>query len=142
ADLGPVWSPDDSRIVFTSYRRGPGDLFQKLSAGTGAEELLLASPHRKIATDWSPDGRWLAFHSNQPMTSWNTFVLELPDRKPSVFLETPFPELASVFSPDGRWIAYVSSESGLGEIYVQPFPRGSGKWQISSGGGTMPIWGR
>jgi eukaryotic-like serine/threonine-protein kinase len=141
-DIGPVWSLDDSRIVFTSYRRGPGDLFQKLSAGTGAEELLLASPHRKIATDWSPDGRWLAFHTNQPKTSWNTFVLELPDRKPSVYLETPFPELASVFSPDGRWIAYVSSESGLGEIYVQPFPRGSGKWQISSGGGTMPIWGR
>ncbi|HZI65599.1 MAG TPA: protein kinase, partial [Thermoanaerobaculia bacterium] len=24
ADLGPVWSPDDGRIVFTSYRRGPG----------------------------------------------------------------------------------------------------------------------
>ena len=142
ADLAPVWSPDDGRIVFTAYRRGPGDLFQKLSAGSGADELLLASPHRKIATDWSPDGRWLAFHTNQPKTSWNTLVLELPDRKPSVYLATPFPELASVFSPDGRWVAYVSAESGIGEIYVQPFPRGAGKWQISSGGGSMPVWRR
>ena len=142
ADLAPVWSPDDGRIVFTAYRRGPGDLFQKLSAGSGADELLFASPHRKIATDWSPDGRWLAFHTNQPKTSWNTLVLGLPDRKPSVYLATPFPELASVFSPDGRWVAYVSAESGVGEIYVQPFPRGAGKWQISSGGGAMPVWRR
>ena len=140
ADLGPVWSPDDGRIVFTSYRRGPGDLFQKLSTGTGAEELVLGSPHRKIATDFSPDGRWLAYHSNMPKTSWNTFVLALPDRKPSTYLDGSFPELAAVFSPDGRWIAYVSAESGVGEVYVQSFPKGAGKWQISSGGGTMPIW--
>ena len=142
ADLAPIWSPDDGRIVFTGYRRGPGDLFQKLSAGSGADELLLASPHRKIATDWSPDGRWLAFHTNQPKTSWNMLVLGLPERKTSVYLATPFPELASAFSPDGRWIAYVSAESGVGEIYVQPFPKGEGKWQISSGGGAMPVWRR
>jgi Tol biopolymer transport system component len=140
ADLAPVWSPDDGRIVFTAYRRGPGDLFQKLSTGSGADEPLLASPHRKIATDFSPDGRLLAYHTNMPKTSWNTFLLALSDRKPSVYLDGPFPELAAVFSPDGRWIAYVSAESGVGEVYVQSFPRGSGKWQISSGGGAMPIW--
>jgi hypothetical protein len=59
-----------------------------------------------------------------------------------VYVETPFPELASAFSPDGRWVVYVSSESGVGEIYVQSFPKGTGKWQISSGGGSMPVWGR
>jgi Tol biopolymer transport system component/tRNA A-37 threonylcarbamoyl transferase component Bud32 len=140
ADLAPVWSPDDGRIVFTAYRRGPGDLFQKISTGSGAEDLLLASPHRKIATDFSPDGRLLAYHTNMPKTSWNTFLLALSDRKPSAYLDGPFPELAAGFSPDGRWIAYVSAESGVGEVYVQSFPKGSGKWQISSGGGAMPIW--
>ena len=140
ADLGPVWSPDDGRIVFTSYRRGPGDLFQKPSAGTGGEELVLGSPHRKIATDFSPDGRWLAYHSNLPISSWNTFMLSLADRKSSTYLDGPFPELAAAFSPDARWIAYVSAESGVSEVYVQSFPKGAGKWQISSGGGTMPIW--
>ena len=43
------------------------------------------------------------------------------------------------FSPDGRWIAYASDESGNYEIYVRPFPAGSGgKWQISNGGGRFP----
>ena len=142
ADLAPVWAPDDDRIVFTAYRRGPGDLFQKLSTGSGAEELLLASPNRKIATDFSPDGRVLAFHTNQPKTSWNIFTLAPPARNASVYLDGPFPELAAGFSPDGRWVAYVSAESGVGEVYVQSFPKGAGKWQISSGGGAMPIWRR
>jgi serine/threonine protein kinase/Tol biopolymer transport system component len=142
SDVAPIWSPDDSRIVFSSYRRGPGDLYQKVSTGAGSEELLLATPQRKIPSDWSPDSRWLAFHANVPKMNWNTLVLSLPDRKPSVYLETPFAEFGSVFSPDGRWIAYTSLESGRREVYVQPFPRGNGKWQISSSGGWMPAWRR
>jgi serine/threonine-protein kinase len=65
--------------------------------------------------------------------------------KPELFLRTPFNEAEPAFSPDGRWIAYTSSESGSNEVYVRPFPggasSGSGKWQISNGGGH-PIWSR
>src|SRR5882672_10343817 len=66
--------------------------------------------------------------------------------KPELFLRTPFDEYEPAFSPDGRWIASTSSESGRLEVYVRPFPRGapagSGKWQISTGGGVHPIWSR
>jgi Tol biopolymer transport system component len=44
------------------------------------------------------------------------------------------------FSPDSRWIAYQSEESGRYEVYVQPFPGPGGKWEISTNGGTMPVW--
>jgi len=33
-----------------------------------------------------------------------------------------------------------SNESGPFEIYVRPFPSGSGKWQVSTAGGTSPQW--
>ncbi|MCH8269243.1 MAG: PD40 domain-containing protein [Acidobacteria bacterium] len=62
------------------------------------------------------------------------------ERKPQPFLQTQFSEGPAVFSPDGRWLAYVSDESGRFEIYVQPFPGPGGKWQISTGGGTEPVW--
>ena len=43
----------------------------------------------------------------------------------------------------GRWIAYQSDESGAFEIYVRPFPKvDDGRWQISTGGGTQPVWTR
>ncbi len=47
---------------------------------------------------------------------------------------------STLLSPEGRWIAYRSDESGQDEIYVRPFPASDGKWQISTGGGTAPLW--
>jgi hypothetical protein len=46
-------------------------------------------------------------------------------------------------SPDGHWLAYQSNPSGLFEISVRPFPNvDSGHWQVSTGGGTRPVWAR
>src|SRR5262249_31946365 len=56
---------------------------------------------------------------------------------------TPFLEMNADLSPDGRWIAYESNESGRSEIYVHPYPDvDSGRWQVSNGGGTRPLWAR
>ncbi len=44
---------------------------------------------------------------------------------------------------DNKWLAYVSDETGRFEVYVRPFPEvRSGKWQISTGGGSSPRWSR
>lgn len=64
------------------------------------------------------------------------------DRKPFAVVQTNFDEMQGQFSPDGRWLAYASNESGQFEIYVRPFPEAGGKWQVSTGGGTQPRWGR
>jgi eukaryotic-like serine/threonine-protein kinase len=61
-------------------------------------------------------------------------------RKAQPFLRTPFNENTSRFSPDGRWMVYMSDESGRNEIYAQPYPGPGGKWQISTVGGTEPVW--
>ena len=58
-------------------------------------------------------------------------------------MQTTFNELNGEISPDGRWVAYQSNESGQDEIYVRPFPDADrGRWQISTGGGTRPLWAR
>jgi Tol biopolymer transport system component len=53
-----------------------------------------------------------------------------------------FPEGSPKFSPDGRWVAYCSAESGKPQVYVQAFPGPGPKIQISSDGGTDPVWKR
>ena len=46
-------------------------------------------------------------------------------------------------SPDGRWMAYQSNETGEDQVYVRPFPATeSGRWQVSTGGGTRPAWAK
>ena len=70
----------------------------------------------------------------------NIWILPLKDRKPHLFVDSPTYDTAPRFSPDGRWIAYSSNESGRYEIYVRPYPGPGGKWQISTEGGSEPVW--
>ena len=140
-ERSPAWSPDGSRIVFSSNRKGHVDLYQKATSGVGSEELLLESNLDKFATSWSPDGKSLLYDAVDPKSRRDLWVLPMTgDRKPFPFLQTEFTEANGQFSPDGRWIAYSSDESGRSEIYVMPFPGTGGKWQISTSGGSHPKW--
>jgi len=144
-DWYPVWSPDGTRIAFASNRKGQYNLYVKDSAGAGAEELVFESEADKRPTDWSRDGRFIAFGSSDAKgsTGWDIWGLPLfGDRKPFPFLQTQFDEGAAVFSPDGRWLAYQSNESGNVEVYLAPFPGPGAKWQVSNGGGRLPAWRR
>jgi len=90
----------------------------------------------------------LAFFEINPTTGYDIWVLRMGDpsagsgqvRKTQPFLRTRFDEAAPQFSPDGRWLVYVSNESGHFEVYAQPYPGPGGKWQISTEGGTEPVW--
>jgi len=143
-DSRPVWSPDGSRIAYSSSRDGPPNLYQKAASGAGEDEPLLKSGQSKDAWDWSADGRFLLYSSVDPKTLDDLWFLPVSgDRKPAPFLQTPFREYQGQFSPDGRWVAYVSDESGRAEVYVRPFPPGpGGKWQISTGRAYHPRWRR
>ena len=136
----PVWTPDGKRIAFESNKEGPLNLFWQLADGSGGLERLTSSEYIQAPASWSPDGQRLAFIEVNPTTGLDIWVLRLSDRKAQPFLRTPFNEGAARFSPDGRWLAYVSDESGRYEIYVQPYSGPGGKWQISTEGGTEPVW--
>jgi hypothetical protein len=55
-------------------------------------------------------------------------------------LQTSSDERYASFSPEGRWLAYGSTESGDFQVYVRAFPDKGGEWQISSSGGSYPMW--
>jgi eukaryotic-like serine/threonine-protein kinase len=139
----PVWSPDAANIAYSSSVKGHFDLYTKSASGAGEASLLLSSDGDKYVSDWSRDGRYLAFTQvdSKSKTLGDIFILPLfGDRKPFSFLQTTFNEGNAVFSPDGRWVAYQSNESGKGEVYIMPFPQPGGKWQVSQGGGLNPRW--
>ncbi len=143
-NIFPVWSPDDTRIVFASNRQVMHELYQRSTSGEGEDELLLGSKtSMRWPTDWSLGGH-IAFQSRdtKTKTAVDVGVVSVADRKATTLLGTSFDERNPQFSPDGRWLAYASNESGRFEIYVQAFPGPGQKWQVSTGGGANPRWKR
>jgi len=149
-DDSPVWSHDGERLAFASSRAGHYDLYQ-IAAGGGWEELLYASGENKFPTSWSPDTRYLLYGAQARETAGDIWVLPLDEtsnRAPIALVHTRANEGGGTFSPDARWIAYVSDESGIAEVYVQPFlspssfgalPAGP-KVLVSRKGGLRPRW--
>jgi Tol biopolymer transport system component/predicted Ser/Thr protein kinase len=152
AGVMPVWTPDGKHIVFRSQAAGRFSLWWIRADGAGESQLLLESKGIVKPSSFSPDGKRLAFEEQAVDTGWDLWTLPLdvsdPEHpkpgKPELFLGTPFNENEPAFSPDGRWIAYTSNELGRIEVYVRPggTASGSGKWQISTDGGSHPIWSR
>ena len=141
-----VWSPDGNRLVFDTARStGQNALVVKAADGSGAEDVIDASPRVKFANSWSPDGQFVLYGTalTTPRTGSDVWVVPLSnDRKPYPVVQTSFNEGRAQFAPDGRWIAYQSNESARNEVYVAPFPASGGKWQVSTAGGDSPRWRR
>ena len=141
-EFGPVWTRDGRRLAMAFMRPGgePALFWQPVDGTAPPEPLAEAGPPR-FPSDFSPRDRVLAFTEEKEPGNPDVWLLPLDDpAHPRPFLRTPFRESAAVFSPDGAWIAYVSNESGRNEVYVQPYPGPGGKRQISTEGGTSPVW--
>jgi len=145
-DFCPVWSPDGSRIIWASNRDGGvANLYQKAASLAGEETLLLKPDYNKIPTDWSRDMRFIIYYVVDPKTKADVWVLPAPgsgEAMPFPVVRTEANEIAGTLSPDGRWLSYASDVSGRYEVYVQSFPGGGGKRQVSTGGGIGPRWRR
>jgi Tol biopolymer transport system component len=150
--FSPVWTPDGKHIAFQSIAGNNYGIGWMRSDGAGGVQKLLEGRYSMLPSAISADGRHMAYYETNPETNldvWTT-LLDMTDAdhpklgKPEPFARTASNEAEPAFSPDGRWLAYDSDESGAYEVYVAPFPQsaGGGKWQISSGGGKMPVWSR
>ena len=138
----PTWSPSGQEITYHG-RQGDGlSIVSKSADGTSEAAVLVDAEASVFNPDWSHDGKHLAYHEISTDTRRNIWYLKPSGDgvEPTVFLSMPANEATAKFSPDGRYLAYVSDDSGRVEVYVRPFPEGSGKWQVSANGGMHPRW--
>jgi eukaryotic-like serine/threonine-protein kinase len=125
-ESGPIDQPAAPRQIFVSHADGSGSKTVVTREGGGWPDAV------------SPDGKYLVFHS------MGHFPILMVQRLDPLDAPRPLLSIRSMngeVSPDGRWIAYQGLDSDRWEIYVQPFPAvESGRWQVSSGGGSRPLW--
>jgi len=152
-DIAPAWSADGRTITFLSDRAttpqgarttGRFSLWEQLVDGSGDARLLWGkdTPADGFA---SADGRWIVMGAvGAAESSSGRDILAAQPGVDSVarrLVATGYSEEGATLSPDSRWLAYVSNEQGENEVFVRPFPDvNGGKWQVSSGGGSAPLW--
>jgi len=147
----PMWSPDGTQLAYVALRNGSFELTRKPADGNGSEEVLYRHTGSPITlTDWSLDGKFLIFSSND-LSGGILYALPVTgDRKPVPFLKSEKQIRTPRISPDSKFVAYPSNESGKVEIYARAFEpsrsgvdTGEGRSQVSDQGSLgMVSWRR
>ena len=73
-DWYPSWSPDGSRISFSSVRTGDWEIYTMDPDGNNVQQLT-DHEQRDVAPIWSPDGSHIAFASQRNYHGWEVFVM-------------------------------------------------------------------
>jgi Tol biopolymer transport system component len=146
ADHDPVWSPDDTEILFNRSTAQGAGLWIKPADGSRAERRIrgIEKDGFLLNLDWSPDGRHVLVYTlsggNLRQALW---VLPLTgDGGLRPFTELPFSFIGNLaqFSPDGRWVAFDADDGGGSRLYLSRFPDTGGRWQLSDADPTLPQW--
>lgn len=109
----PSWSPDASRIAFTS---GTGDIYTIGADGSGLKRLTLSERTcGHLYPDWSPDGTRIAFSHD----CHGGGVSVVPaDGGPVELVTDNRRDLQPAWSPEGNRIAWSRGGGGGGNIFV------------------------
>jgi Tol biopolymer transport system component len=138
-EISPAWFPSGDRLLFTESEGMTENRIVEVAAeGTGARRVLGEGLEPRV----SPDGRFVVFSTDRHGER-DIWYRPLPAGAPVAFLRAPgVRETGGEFSRDGRWLLYLSDETGRLELFVQRFPEGGSKKQISVNGGGPCMWSR
>lgn len=141
---GPSWSPDGSRIAFSSNPLSISDFDIYVMNADGTNQVRLTTGSGGDAgPDWSPDGTKIAFHINNGGGDSEVYIMN-PDGTNLVNLtNSPGDDAQPSWSPDGsRIVFYSNRDLGSLEIYVMNAD-GSSPVRLTNNSASdyIPDWG-
>jgi WD40-like Beta Propeller Repeat len=115
-DVAPAWSPDGSKLAFTSDRNGNSDVYV-MAADGGNQTRLTNNPASDSFPAWSPDGSTIAFTSYRDGNG-NVYVMDADGGNPTPLTSDASDDFDPAWSPDGAKIAFTSLRDGNHDVYV------------------------
>ncbi len=137
----PLWSHDDTRVLYADRRSSEFETWIVAPDGSGAAERYFENPlPTSLSTSMARDGTLMGYGVH-PVTNRDIWIRQ-PDGEITLLLETPANERAPAIAPFARLFAYVSDEEGSDEIYLRDLDALERRWRVSSAGGGSPVWSR
>lgn len=144
-DTEPVFSPDGSKIAFTSARAGNLNIFVMNSDGSNLHQLT-TSPLEDIEPSWSPDGTKIAFARVQSDTEKDVFIMNADGSNQHQITFAPGQDHDPTWSPDGQALVITSERDGsppFGDVFKIRASDGASLGDLTSDlalGGGDPAW--
>lgn len=139
-DLDPAWSPDGTKIVFSSWRNNNDAEIYVIDANGNNPVRLTNTVGVDNRPAWSPDGSRIAFISERDGNA-EIYVMKADGSEPVRLTDNPSLDLDPSWSPDGSKIAFASARDGSLAIWVMNAD-GSGAEKLTSNtvGDLQPEW--
>ena len=133
-DLEPQFSPDGTKIVFTSARSGNYEIWVCGAEGRSPVQLTSSSGPQLGSPRWSPDSRWIAFDSPKAGNE-DIYVISADGGRPRRLTSGSHNNVRPSWSQDGQWIYFGSNRSGDWQIWKEPAPGGAAVQVTKTKGG-------
>lgn len=134
---GAEYSPDGTRIAFSSNRGGSREIWVASADGENAMPLTSFGGPIAGTPRWSPDGRAIVFDA-RPAGNSDIFVVPSNGGAPRQLTDTPGDDGRPAWSPDGQWIYFSSDRGGSSEIWRMP-AGGGAAMQVTRNGGHAVV---
>ena len=133
----PQFSPDGSRIVFTSARSSHPDNYEIFACDSDGSNVLQLTSLGALAgaPHWSPDGERIVFDS-QVEGNWAIYVISANGGKPHRITTDTARDDSPSWSRDGHWIYFASNRSGEDQVWKIPAQGGEAVQVTRKGGVT------
>ena len=129
--IGASFNPDGKQIAFSSNRNGWFELYIRPSDGSGSDRQITTDGHQATEPAWSPDGKWIAYHSVELHGVWVVTANGGPARQVTKFGATP------AWSPDGKQLAFRSYEASSLAVSDWPGDGESTIWTVAVDGSNL-----
>jgi dipeptidyl aminopeptidase/acylaminoacyl peptidase len=147
-DDHPAWSPDGTRIAFTSFRSGHGDIWVMGANGTGQTNLtndFLPATSFEHSPAWSPDGSRIAYSSDIDNFAYVKLWTMRPDgsdkrRVLPATAGTDVIDMEPSWSPDGSKLAFRRIGNGDSDILIATLSTQAVTRLHMDGVQTYPSW--
>jgi Tol biopolymer transport system component len=139
----PSWTLDGERVGYYKVVDGDYGLYWINADGSGSEEVLLQSPATEIEVVFLAGGEQILVRQGDRsrVDGSDIYLYDIGDPDSGRPLAAgPGNEVSPMPSPDGRFVAYTSDELGRWEVFVRSLANPDERWQVSTDGGTEPLW--